>query len=80
MAATHVITKGTSTSTIKLQRGEFLVSNVTGNQPEGSLATSDYVAKGQPLDLNEISNSLVTNGLPDSFTDGRYVRTILPTG
>ena len=80
MAVSHVITKGTSMSTIKLQRGEFLVSNLAGStQSDGALSTSDYAAKGQPLDLNEISNSLVTNGPPDSFTDGRYIRTIQPT-
>ena len=74
----HVITKGTSMSTIKLQRGEFLVSNVSKSTADGSLQTSDYAAQGQPIDLNDISTSLSTKGPPDSFTDGRYVRMIIP--
>jgi hypothetical protein len=79
VAVSHVITKGTSTSTIKLQRGEFLVSNLAKSNADGAINTSDYVAKGQPIDLNDISTSLTTKGPPDSFTDGRYVRTIIPT-
>jgi hypothetical protein len=75
----HVITKGTSMSTIKLQRGEFLVSNVSKSTADGSLQTSDYAAQGQPIDLNDISTSLSTKGPPDSFTDGRYVRMVIPT-
>ena len=79
IGVSHVITKGTSFSTIKLQRGEFLVSNVSKSTADGSLETSDYAAKGQPIDLNDISTSLETKGPPDSFTNGRYVRSVIPT-
>ena len=79
IGVSQVITKGTSFSTIKLQRGEFLVSNVAKSTADGSLQTSDYVAKGQPIDLDDISTSLDTKGPPDSFTNGRYVRSVIPT-
>ncbi len=79
IGVSHIITKGTSMSTIKLQRGEFLVSNVAKSTADGSLETSDYAAKGQPIDLNDISTSLETKGPLDSFTDGRYVRAVIPT-
>ena len=79
IGVSHVITKGTSFSTIKLQRGEFFVSNVAKSTADGSIDTSDYTAKGQPIDLNDISTSLETKGPPDSFTGGRYVRSVIPT-
>jgi hypothetical protein len=78
-AVSHVITKGTSVSTIKLQRGEFLVSNVNMSRPADSISTSNYEAPGQPIDLADISSSLSTKGPLDSFTDGRYVRAVVPT-
>lgn len=73
----HTITKGASFSTVKLQRGEFFGPNVSKSMADGSIDTSDYAAKGRPIDLNDISTSLETKGPSDSFTNGHYVRSVI---
>jgi hypothetical protein len=73
---THTVEKGVANSVIRMERGEFQVSNLDKTTADGAINTSDFVADGQPINLSSVVASLETKGPPDSFTGGRYVKTV----
>lgn len=75
-SVTHTVEKGVANSVIRMERGEFQVSNLDKTTADGAINTSDFVADGQPINLSSVVASLETKGPPDSFTGGRYVKTV----
>jgi hypothetical protein len=73
---THTVEKGVANSVIRMERGEFQVSNLDQNHADGAINTSDFVADGLPINLSSVVASLETKGPPDSFTGGRYVKQV----
>lgn len=77
-AVTHMITKGSTISTVKLQRGEFYSINVGKEIVDDSLAESGGASNGRLLDVQRVSASTEMNGPPNSFTGGRTVKQVQP--
>lgn len=75
-AITHTVEKGVASSVVKLDRGEFQVSNLDKTHADGAINTTDFVADGTPINLTSLLSSPETKGPPDSFTGGRYVKQV----
>jgi hypothetical protein len=77
VGAVHTIVKGAMSSTISLQRGEF-------DTPALPPTVSDAIpldasrAPGQPIVINTLTHSNVTQGPAGTFTAGSFVKEIIP--
>jgi len=77
-AVTHMITKGSTISTVKLQRGEFLSFDVGQVVIDDGSTQGSTESNGRMLDIQKIGASTEMNGPPNSFTGGRTIKQVQP--